>query len=44
MNVFAPIAKPAFAWIHNTLMDEGARALASLLGVNLLAAGNVNLN
>lgn len=44
MNLMAPIAKPAFSWNHNILMDEGGRALAARLGVRLLAAKNETMN
>ncbi|MCI0521511.1 MAG: SRPBCC family protein [Chloroflexi bacterium] len=44
MNLLAPLARPAFSWNHNVLMDEGGRALAARLGVRLLASGNQTLS
>jgi hypothetical protein len=37
MKLVAPLGRPAFVWNHDTLMKEGGRALASHLGVRLLA-------
>ena len=34
----APILRPAFAWNHRVVMDEGGRGLARRLGVALTAA------
>ena len=44
MNLFAPVARPAFTWNHGVVMDEGGRALTALLGVKLLSATNITLN
>lgn len=44
MNLTAPILAPAFGWNHNILMDEGGQALASRLGVRLLASSNQTLS
>lgn len=44
MNWMAPLFRPAFSWNHNILMDEGGKALASKLGVKLLAYTNQVLN
>ena len=35
MNVFAPIARPAFAWNHDAVMQSGAQGLARWLGVQV---------
>jgi uncharacterized protein YndB with AHSA1/START domain len=43
MNLMAPLARPAFSWNHNVIMDEGGRALAERLGVRLLASSNESL-
>lgn len=43
MNWMAPLARPAFSWNHNVIMDEGGRALAARLGVKLLDFRNENL-
>jgi uncharacterized protein YndB with AHSA1/START domain len=43
MNLLAPLARPAFSWNHDVLMKEGGQALASHLGVRLLAAKNETL-
>jgi len=39
MNLFAPLARPVFAWNHDWVMRNGGRGLATLLGCRLLAAG-----
>ncbi len=44
MNLFAPLAKGAFSWNHNVLMDEGGRALAEKLGARLISAKNETLD
>lgn len=36
MNLFAPLAKPFFAWNHDTVMRVGGEGLARVLGVKLL--------
>ena len=36
MRLLTPIARPVFSWNHKELMDEGAAALAGLLGTRLL--------
>lgn len=43
MNLLAPLARPAFSWNHNTIMDEGGKALASKLGVRLMTTSNETL-
>lgn len=43
MNLIGPLARPAFGWNHNVLMDEGGRALAEHLGVKLLDFRNESL-
>lgn len=35
MNLFAPIARPIFAWNHKVIMDWGAEGLAKKLGATL---------
>jgi uncharacterized protein YndB with AHSA1/START domain len=37
MNVFGPLARPAFAWNHDLVMRQGGRGLAAELGAKLLA-------
>ncbi|MGI9100628.1 MAG: SRPBCC family protein [Solirubrobacteraceae bacterium] len=37
MNRLAPLARPAFAWNHDHVMRQGARGLATRLGVELVA-------
>ena len=32
MNAIAPVARPIFRWNHNTVMHQGGRGLADLLG------------
>jgi hypothetical protein len=39
MNRIAPLARPAFAWNHDYVMRQGAHALASRLGAELVAYG-----
>ncbi|HWF35360.1 MAG TPA: hypothetical protein VG295_08300, partial [Solirubrobacteraceae bacterium] len=36
MNLFGPIARPAFAWNHDLVMRQGGRGLAAELGTTLL--------
>ncbi|HSU37302.1 MAG TPA: SRPBCC family protein [Propionibacteriaceae bacterium] len=36
MRFVSPVARPVFSWNHKELMDEGAAALAGLLGTRLL--------
>jgi len=38
MNVFAPVARPVFAWNHDWVMRNGGEGLAGLLGCRLLAS------
>jgi uncharacterized protein YndB with AHSA1/START domain len=38
MNLFAPVAKPVFAWNHDWVMRNGGTGLAALLGCELLAS------
>jgi uncharacterized protein YndB with AHSA1/START domain len=35
MNVFGPLARPAFAWNHDLVMRQGGRGLAVELGATL---------
>jgi uncharacterized protein YndB with AHSA1/START domain len=37
MNLFGPLARPAFAWNHDYVMRQGGRGLAAELGASLLA-------
>jgi uncharacterized protein YndB with AHSA1/START domain len=37
MNIFGPIARPAFRWNHDLVMRQGGEGLAAELGVRLLA-------
>jgi uncharacterized protein YndB with AHSA1/START domain len=37
MNVFGPLARPAFAWNHDLVMRQGGQGLAAELGATLLA-------
>jgi hypothetical protein len=37
MNIFGPLARPAFAWNHDIVMRQGGEGLASELGARLLA-------
>lgn len=39
MNLFAPVARPAFAWNHAIVMRAGGEALARTLGVRLISNG-----
>ncbi len=36
MNLFGPIARPAFAWNHDVVMRQGGKGLAAELGATLL--------
>jgi uncharacterized protein YndB with AHSA1/START domain len=36
MNLFGPLARPAFAWNHDLVMRQGGRGLAGQLGTTLL--------
>jgi len=36
MNLFGPLARPAFAWNHDLVMRQGGVGLAAELGANLL--------
>ncbi len=36
MNIFAPLARPIFAWNHQAVLRAGAEGLAHLLGAPLL--------
>ena len=38
MNLFAPIARQAFQWNHDVIMEEGGEALARRLGTTLKEA------
>lgn len=38
MNMFGPLARPAFVWNHDIVMKQGARGLADELGVQLISA------
>jgi uncharacterized protein YndB with AHSA1/START domain len=39
MNLLAPLAKPVFAWNHDTVMRWGGEGLAKLLGTRLVVRG-----
>jgi hypothetical protein len=39
MNLFSPIARPAFEWNHDWVMARGGEGIARLLGCRLLASG-----
>jgi uncharacterized protein YndB with AHSA1/START domain len=39
MNVFGPLARPAFVWNHDFVMRQGAHGLAAALGARVIAAG-----
>jgi uncharacterized protein YndB with AHSA1/START domain len=36
MNVFGPLARPAFSWNHDVVMRQGGKGLAAELGATLL--------
>jgi uncharacterized protein YndB with AHSA1/START domain len=36
MNLLAPIARPAFSWNHDAIMNSGGEGLARYLGVQLV--------
>jgi uncharacterized protein YndB with AHSA1/START domain len=36
MNLFGPVARPAFSWNHDIVMRQGGRGLAAELGAELL--------
>jgi hypothetical protein len=36
MNLFGPLARPAFAWNHDVVMRQGGQGLATELGARLL--------
>jgi uncharacterized protein YndB with AHSA1/START domain len=36
MNLFGPLARPAFAWNHDLVMRQGGKGLAAELGATLL--------
>ncbi len=36
MNLFGPLARPAFAWNHDVVMRQGGKGLAAELGSRLL--------
>lgn len=38
MNLFAPVARPAFEWNHDWVMARGGEGIAKLLGCKLLAS------
>ena len=38
MNALGPVARPAFAWNHDRVMQAGGKGLAALLGARLLGA------
>ena len=38
MNALGPVARPAFAWNHDRVMQAGGKGLASLLGARLLGS------
>src|SRR5215207_1966101 len=37
MNMFGPLARPAFAWNHDLVMRQGGHGLAERLGATLIA-------
>lgn len=37
MNILSPIARPAFKWNHDIIMDWGGKGLAKRLGCDLIA-------
>ncbi len=37
MNVFGPLARPAFAWNHDLVMRQGGHGLAERMGARLIA-------
>jgi uncharacterized protein YndB with AHSA1/START domain len=37
MNIFGPVARPAFKWNHDLVMRQGGEGLAAELGARLLA-------
>ncbi|MBA2505322.1 MAG: SRPBCC family protein [Thermoleophilaceae bacterium] len=37
MNLFGPLARPAFAWNHDRVMRQGGHGIAELLGTQLVA-------
>ena len=39
MNLFGPLARPAFIWNHDFVMRQGGRGLAKELGAPLLLSG-----
>jgi uncharacterized protein YndB with AHSA1/START domain len=39
MNLFAPVARPFFAWNHDVVMRWGGEGLSKLLGSRLVAIG-----
>ena len=39
MNLLAPLAKPVFAWNHDTVMRWGGEGIAKLLGTRLVVRG-----
>jgi hypothetical protein len=43
MNLFAPIARPAFTWNHDKLMTDFGRGLAKASGGELTSVGNTAL-
>jgi uncharacterized protein YndB with AHSA1/START domain len=38
MNIFGPLARPAFTWNHDVVMRQGSEGLAAELGSRLLLA------
>lgn len=36
MNLFGPLARPAFSWNHDVVMRQGGKGLAEELGATLL--------
>jgi hypothetical protein len=36
MNLFGPLARPAFSWNHDIVMRLGGKGLAAELGATLL--------
>ena len=40
MNLFGPVARPAFSWNHDYVMRQGGEGLARELGASLISQGH----
>ena len=40
MNLFGPVARPAFSWNHDYVMRQGGKGLARELGASLISQGH----